>query len=52
MPTVTFILYPADKDADDMIILKMDLQATGWKDVDWIDLAEITDKWCDLLTRL
>jgi hypothetical protein len=51
MPTVMFILYPADIGVEDMIILKMELEATGWENVDWIDLAEVTDRWRDLLTR-
>jgi hypothetical protein len=28
---------------------RMDLRETGWDDMDWIDLAEDTDQWRDLV---
>jgi hypothetical protein len=32
--------------------IKMDLREIGWDGVDWIDLAQDTDKWITLVNKV
>jgi len=31
--------------------IRMDLRELGWKDVDWIQLAQDSDQWRDLVNK-
>jgi hypothetical protein len=41
-----------DLDADELIILKMDIQEVGWRGMYWIYLAQDRDRWRALVNAV